>query len=302
MATDTTAATVTRSPTRGGPAHGIARVRVPARSLRSELRAIKVVWKRELIRFSRDRLRILTSLIQPFLFLFVLGTGLSSLARAGTHGLNYRTFVYPGVLCLAVMFTAMFSAASIVWDREFGFLREMMVAPVRRSSIVLGKCFGGATVAAFQGLIVIAIAPLVGVPYQLGLILEIFALLLLLAFAITAFGMMAAARVNQMQSFMALMQMAVMPMFFISGALFSVAALPAWLAVLNRIDPLTYAVEPMRRAIFAHLDISAAARRALDPGVTWWGWRVPGLLEAGVIVVLGTVMLFIAIWEFSRAE
>jgi ABC-2 type transport system permease protein len=302
MATDTTAATVTRSPSRGGPAHGIARVRVPARSLRSELRAIKVVWKRELIRFRRDRLRILTSLIQPFLFLFVLGTGLSSLARAGTHGLNYRTFVYPGVLCLAVMFTAMFSAASIVWDREFGFLREMMVAPVRRSSIVLGKCFGGATVAAFQGLIVIAIAPLVGVPYQLGLMLEIFALLLLLAFAITAFGMMAAARVNQMQSFMALMQMAVMPMFFISGALFSVAALPAWLAVLNRIDPLTYAVEPMRRAIFAHLDISAAARRALDPGVTWWGWRVPGLVEAGVIVVLGTVMLFIAIWEFSRAE
>ena len=302
MATDTTAAALKRAPSRGGPAHGIARVRVPARSVRSELRAIKVVWKRELIRFSRDRLRILTSLIQPFLFLFVLGTGLSSLARAGTHGLNYRTFVYPGVLCLAVMFTAMFSAASIVWDREFGFLREMMVAPVRRSSIVLGKCFGGATVAAFQGLIVIAIAPLVGVPYQLGLILEIFALLLLLAFAITAFGMMAAARVNQMQSFMALMQMAVMPMFFISGALFSVAALPAWLAVLNRIDPLTYAVEPMRRAIFAHLDISTAARRALDPGVTWWGWRVPGLLEAGVIVVLGTVMLFIAIWEFSRAE
>ena len=302
MATDTTAATLERSPSRGGPAHGIARVRVPARSLRSELRAIKVVWKRELIRFSRDRLRILTSLIQPFLFLFVLGTGLSSLARAGTHGLNYRTFVYPGVLCLAVMFTAMFSAASIVWDREFGFLREMMVAPVRRSSIVLGKCFGGATVAAFQGLIVIAIAPLVGVPYRLGLILEIFALLLLLAFAITAFGMMAAARVNQMQSFMALMQMAVMPMFFISGALFSVAALPGWLAVLNRIDPLTYAGEPMRRAIFAHLDISAAARRALDPGVTWWGWRVPGLIEAGVIVALGLAMLLIAIWEFSRAE
>jgi ABC-2 type transport system permease protein len=302
MATETTAAPERPQPSREAQAHGVARVRVPARSLRSELRAIKVVWKRELIRFSRDRLRILTSLIQPFLFLFVLGTGLSSLARAGTHGLNYRTFVYPGVLCLAVMFTAMFSAASIVWDREFGFLREMMVAPVRRSSIVLGKCFGGATVAAFQGLIVIAIAPLVGVPYQLGLMLEIFALLLLLAFAITAFGMMAAARVNQMQSFMALMQMAVMPMFFISGALFSVAALPAWLAVLNRIDPLTYAVEPMRRAIFAHLDISAAARKALDPGVSWWGWRVPGLLEAGVIVVLGLAMLFIAIWEFSRAE
>jgi ABC-2 type transport system permease protein len=279
-----------------------ARVHVPTRSLRSELRAIRVVWRRELIRFSRDRLRILTSLVQPFLFLFVLGTGLSSLASAGTHGVNFKTFIYPGVLCMAVMFTAMFSAASIVWDREFGFLREMMVAPVRRSSIVLGKCFGGATVAAFQGLIVIAICPLVGIHYQPALMLELFALALLLAFAITAFGVMFAARINQMQSFMALMQMVIMPMFFISGALFSVASLPAWLAVLNRLDPLTYAVEPMRRAVFAHMSISDSARRALDPGVTWWGWRVPTLVEAAVIAALGLAMLSIAIWEFSRAE
>jgi ABC-2 type transport system permease protein len=284
------------------PAHELARVRVPTRTARSELRAIKVVWKRELIRFSRDRLRILTSLMQPFLFLFVLGTGLSSLAAAGTHGVNFKTFIYPGVLCMAVMFTAMFSAASIVWDREFGFLREMMVAPVGRSSIVLGKCLGGATVAGFQGLIVIAISPLVEVPYELGLILELFALTLLLAFAITAFGMMAAARITQMQSFMALMQMAIMPMFFISGAMFSVASLPPWLAVLNRLDPLTYAVDPMRRAIFAHLNVSAPAREALAPGVTWWGWHVPSLLEAGVVAVLGLAMLFIAIAEFSRAE
>src|SRR5271157_1137355 len=306
MATETTTTTTTGTPPPAPPApgarHELARVRVPTRSVRSELRAIRVVWKRELIRFSRDRLRILTSLVQPFLFLFVLGTGLSSLAKAGTHGVNFRTFIYPGVLCMAVMFTAMFSAASIVWDREFGFLREMMVAPVRRSSIVLGKCLGGATVAAFQGLIVIAISPLVGVPYQLSLILELLALAMLLAFAITAFGVMFAARINQMQSFMAVMQMVIMPMFFISGALFSVASLPAWLAVLNRLDPLTYAVEPMRRAIFEHIDISAAARRALDPGVTWFGWRVPTALEAAVIAVLGLVMLSIAIWEFTRAE
>ena len=162
-----------------------------------------------------------------------------------------------------------------MWDREFGFLREMMVAPVRRSSIVLGKVAGGATVATFQGLIVIAIAGLVEIPYELGLILELFALSMLLAFAITAFGVMFAARINQMQSFMALMQMVIMPMFFLSGAMFSVANLPQWLAVLNRLDPLTYAVDPMRRAIFSHLDISAAARQALDPGVTWFGWRVP---------------------------
>jgi ABC-2 type transport system permease protein len=245
---------------------------------------------------------MVTSLFQPLLFLFVLGSGLSRLASAGTHGVDLRTFVYPGVLAMAVMFTAIFSAASIVWDREFGFLREMLVAPVRRGAIVLGKCLGGATVAGFQGLIVIAMAGLVHVPYAPAMLLEVFALQVLLAFAITAFGVMAAARINQMQSFMALTQMLVMPMFFISGALFPVASLPAWLTVLNRVDPLTYAVDPMRRAVFAHLDISPAARAALDPGVTWFGWRVPGLLEAGVVALLGAVMLAIAVWEFSRAE
>ncbi|MBV9048933.1 MAG: ABC transporter permease, partial [Solirubrobacterales bacterium] len=215
---------------------------------------------------------------------------------------SLKTFIYPGILCIAVMFTAMFSAASIVWDREFGFLREMMVAPVRRSSIVIGKCLGGATVACFQGVIVIALAGLVNVPYAPLLILGIFALQLLLAFTITAFGVMVAVRIKQMQSFMGVMQMIVMPMFFISGALFPVVGLPVWLAVLNRLDPLTYAVDPMRRLVFNHLSISPAARAALDPGVTWWGWRVPGLLEAGVILALGLVMLGIAVVEFSAIE
>ena len=284
------------------PRHEVVRVRVPERSLQGELRAIKVVWKRELIRFSRDRLRIVTSLVQPFLFLFVLGTGLSKLASAGTHGVNFRTFVYPGVLCLAVMFTAMFSAASLVWDREFGFLREMMVAPVRRSSLVLGKCLGGATVAGFQGVIVLCLAGLVGVPYAAGLLAAVFAIQLLLAFAITAFGVMFAARIQQMQSFMALMQMVMMPMYFLSGALFPVAGLPRWLEILNRVDPLTYAVDPIRRVVFSHLSLTPAARRALDPGVTWWGWHVPGAVEAAFVALLGAIMLGVAIFQFSRAE
>jgi ABC-2 type transport system permease protein len=200
------------------------------------------------------------------------------------------------------MFTAMFSAASIVWDREFGFLREMMVAPVRRSSIVIGKCLGGATVATTQGVIVILVGPLVGVDYQVIEILEIFFLQLLLAFTITAFGVMIAVRIKQMQSFMGVMQMIVMPMFFISGALFAASGLPGWLNVLNRVDPLAYAVDPMRRLVFAHLNISPIARHVLDPGLTWWGWRVPALLEAGVVLALGFVLLAVAIWEFSATE
>ncbi|MHB8659306.1 MAG: ABC transporter permease [Solirubrobacteraceae bacterium] len=280
----------------------VVRVSVPQRSFASELRAVKIVWRRELIRFVNDRLRIVTALVQPFLFLFVLGAGLQRLSSAGTHGVDLKTFIYPGILCIAVMFTAMFSAASIVWDREFGFLREMMVAPVRRSSIIVGKCLGGATVASFQGIIVLAVAGLVHVPYDPGLILGIFGLQLLLAFTVTAFGVMIAVRIKQMQSFMGVMQMIVMPMFFISGALFPAAGLPGWLTVLNRIDPLAYAVDPMRRLVFNHLSISPAARRALDPGLTWWGWHVPALLEAGVIALLGLVMLAIAIWEFSATE
>ncbi len=299
-ATDSPPRSTDQVPGTGG--HEIVRVSVPKRSFASELRAIKIVWRRELIRFRADRIRMATSLVQPLLFLFVLGSGLQGLARAGTHGVQLKTFIYPGILCIAVMFTAMFSAASIVWDREFGFLREMMVAPVRRSSIVIGKCLGGATVAGFQGVIVICLAGLVHVPYDPLLILGIFGLQVLLAFSITAFGVMIAVRIKQMQSFMGVMQMIVMPMFFISGALFPVSGLPGWLAVLNRIDPLTYAVDPMRRLVFNHLSVSPAARHALDPGVTWWGWHVPGLLEAGVIAVLGLVMLGIAIWEFSATE
>ena len=288
--------------TAAAPRPPVVRVSVPQRSVRSELRAIKIVWKREVIRYFSDRLRMVTVLIQPLLFLFVLGSGLQQLSSAGTHGVNLKTFIYPGILAISVLFTAMFSAASIVWDREFGFLREMMVAPIRRSSIVIGKCFGGATVAGVQGVIVLCLAGVVHVPYNAVMIIEILALQLLLAFSVTAFGVMIAVRIKQMQSFMGVMQMVITPMFFISGALFPASGLPGWLTVLNRIDPLTYAVDPIRRIVFAHLDISSPARAALDPGVKWWSWRIPTLVEAAVIVVLGLVMLAIAIWEFSATE
>src|SRR2546421_6023803 len=290
----------TASPAEGPPQ--VVRVSVPKHSIGSELRAIRIVWRRDLIRFVSDRIRIVSSLVQPLLFLFVMGSGLQQLSSAGTHGVNLKTFIYPGILCISVVFTAMFSAASIVWDREFGFLREMMVAPVRRSSIVIGKCLGGATVACTQGIIMILLAPLVHVPYNVLLILGIFGLQLLLAFSITAFGVMIAVRIKQMQAFFGVMQMIVMPMFFISGALFPVSNLPGWLTFLNRIDPLTYAVDPMKRLVFSHVNVSPVARHVLDPGVTWFGWHVPAVLEAGVVVVLGLVMMAIAIWEFSTTE
>src|SRR5689334_15784246 len=267
----------------------VTRVHVPGGGIRAELRAIRIVWHREWLRFLRDRPRIAAAFVQPLLFLFVLGTGLSRIASAGTHGVNLRTFVYPGVL-----------AASVVWDREFGSLREMLVAPVSRGSIVVGKCLGGASVAAFQGLLVIMLAGLVDVPYSPVMIIEVFAMQVLLAFTLTAFGVMLAVRIKQIQSFMAITQMLLMPMFFISGALFPVAGLPVWLTILNRVDPVTYAVDPIRHTVFAHLQISDAARHALNPGVTWGSWHLPVLFEVAIVAAIGFAMLGVATALFSR--
>jgi ABC-2 type transport system permease protein len=277
-------------------------VRVPERSWRSEVRAARIVWRRDLIRFTTDRMRIATLLIQPLLFLFVLGSGLQTLAAASTGGVDLKTFIFPGVICMALVFSAMFNAVSLVMDREFGFLREMLVAPVRRSSIVVGKCLGGATVASLQGVILLALAGFVDVPYDPVLLLGLFGLQLLLAFTVTAFGVMVATRVKQIQTFTTVMQMLVMPMFFLSGALYPVAGLTTWLEVLTRLNPLTYAVDPMRRLVFDHLDIPEAARRTLDPGVTWFGWRVPSLVEVGIVQALGLAMMGVAIWQFTRTE
>lgn len=277
------------------------RVSVPERSWRNEWRAIKIMWRREMIRFMGDRMRIVTSLVQPLLYLFVLGAGLNAFAGGSTEGFNLKTFIYPGILCMVVMFAAMVASMSIVWDREFGFLREMMVAPVRRSSIVIGKVLGGATVATLQGVIMILIAPLVDVPYDPVMIIGILGLLLLLSTAISAFGVMIAARIKQMQSFMGVMQMIILPMFFISGALYPVNDLPGWLTVLNRLDPLTYAVDPMRKLVFNHVD-GIPPQLADTTGVTWFGWNVPTGLELLIVAALGAVMLGIAIWEFKSAE
>ncbi|MBO0804333.1 MAG: ABC transporter permease [Nocardiopsaceae bacterium] len=295
--------TATSESEEGRAATEAIRVSVPRKGLRQDLRAVSIVWRRELLRFKADRLRMVSSLIQPVLFLFVLGTGLSSLASRGMPpGVDFKTFIYPGVLAMSVLFTAIFSAASIVWDREFGFLREMLVAPVSRAAIVIGKCLGGATVATCQGIVLLVLAGLAHVPYDPGLILTVVGELLLLSFTLTAFGVMMAARITQIQAFMALTQMLVMPLFFLSGALYPLSRLPAWLTVLTRIDPLTYVVAPMRTAVFGHLNLPPAAVAALSPDVTWDGWRVPVGLSVGMVAVMGLVLLGIAIAEFRKTE
>ncbi len=279
------------------------RVAVPSHGIRHDLRAVSVVWRRELIRFRTDRLRAVTALVQPVLFLFILGTGLSTLAGGGLpDGVDFKTFIYPGVLAMSVLFTAIFSAGSIVWDREFGFLREILVAPISRASIVIGKCLGGATIATFQGIIFLALAGFAHVPYNPVLLLTLVGELLLLSFTLTAFGVMMAARITQFQAFMALTQMLVMPLFFLSGALYPLNGLPGWLTILTRIDPLTYVVGPMRHAVFSHLSLPAGAQHLLAPSVTWGGWPVPEWLSLAIVAAMGLAMMAIAIAQFRKTE
>jgi ABC-2 type transport system permease protein len=279
----------------------VATVRVPAAGLRHQVRAAAVVWQREMIRFGRDRSRIVSSLVQPVLFLFVLGTGLSSLI-ASNGDVDFRTFLFPGVLATSVLFTAAFSGISMVWDREFGFLREMLVAPVSTTAILTGKCLGGATVATLQSLIILALAGLVGVPYNLVMMVELVGLLFLMAFMICALGLFLSARVKQVQSAMPLVQLTITPLMFLSGSLFPLSNLPGWLHVATTLNPMTYAVEPIRSVVFDHLDLSPAAQATFNPGITWGGWQVPVPVQIAIVAGTCLVLLGLAVARFARTE
>ncbi len=277
-------------------------VRVAKPGLRQDMRAAGVVWRRELIRFSQDRTRMMAALMQPILFLFVLGTGLSSLTRGGLGGINLKTFLYPGILATSTLFTAMFSAISIVWDREFGFLREMLVAPVRRSSIMIGKALGGATVATCQGVLVLILAHFAHVHLSVLLVLALLGEIFILSFTLTALGLVMAARVQQMQAVFGIMQMLLLPLSFLSGALYPIGNLPKWLSVIVHINPITYAVHAVRETIFGHLHTSKVALAHLNPPITWSGWRVPIGVELAFVAVVGVALMAVAIFEFNRAE
>ncbi|MGR7025294.1 ABC transporter permease [Geodermatophilus sp. URMC 62] len=278
----------------------IAPVQLAGRGLRHELRAVKVVWYRDVLRFRTDRGRIISSFVQPLLFLFVLGKGLgASIGGGGFGGADYSTFLFPGVLATSVMFTAVFSAISIVWDRELGFLREMMVAPISRTSIVLGKALGGATVATAQSVVLLALAGLVGVPYAPLMIVGSIALLFVIAFTLTALGLVIAVRVEQIQTVMPRVQLLLAPLMFLSGAFFPVSsALPAWLHGLALVNPITYGVDAVRRLVLHYVDAGSGAAVALH----WGSWTVPVWLDVVIVGGMGGLLLAVAAWLFSKTD
>ncbi len=284
------------------PSLEVAPIERPPTGLGADIRAARIVCHRELLRWVKDRRRLAAGLVQPLLWLFVLGTGLSRVVSVGSENVSFRTFLFPGVLATSVMFTAVFSGVSVVWDREFGFLREMLVAPIRRTSIMAGKCLGGAIVATAQAVVILALAGLAGVPYSPVLMIELLAVLFLASLSITAFGLLLGARVANIQSVMPVIQTVITPMMFLSGALYPTAGLPTWLAFATKINPVTYAVNPMRHVVFSHLDLTPAAARVLDPSLTWNGWPVPFGLQLVILAGLGLLVFAIAVRRFSKTD
>jgi len=242
-------------------------------------------------------MRIFASLGQPLLFLFVFGAGISAaVGRLGgaSGGSDYKQFIFPGVMGMTVLFSAVFSALSIVWDREFGFLREVLVAPISRWAVVFGKVAGGSTIAMFQAALLLLLAPLIGVRFTVLQVIELFGVMLLLAAMMSAFGILIASRQRTMEGFQVVMQFLLFPMLFLSGAFFPLTTnVPGWLLALARIDPVTYGVDLLRQV---------ALREAL-PGPALAALSLhPAGFDVAVMVVLTFVFLAPAVWLFAKQE
>lgn len=210
------------------------------------LRVIYILWIRQLKRYSRSRARIVSSIMQPMLFLVALGFGFGPIyAKAG--GGDYIQFLAPGIISMSILFTAMFSGIEVVWDKQFGFLKETLVAPVPRIAIMFGRTLGGATVAVLQGLVVFLATLVVGFhPGSFAMIVPAFAFMFLVALLFTALGTAIASRIDDMQAFPLVMNFLIMPLFFLSGALFPLDRLPSALALVVRLNPLSYGVDAVR--------------------------------------------------------
>jgi ABC-2 type transport system permease protein len=246
------------------------------------LDVIGMLWLRQLKRFARSRARVVGALGQPLLFLLALGFGFGPIFQRAGQG-SYIQFLAPGVICMTILFTAIFNGIELIWDRQFGFLKETLVAPVPRLTIMVGRTLGGATVALIQGVVVTIVCVLVGFHPLWASVPEAFVFMVLVAVMFTAFGTAVASVMEDFQGFQLIMNFVVMPTFFLSGALFPLASVPRALAAVAAVDPLTYGVDGLRSTL---------------TGITHFG--VP--TDLAVLSVLTGVLLYAGAYLFSRIQ
>ena len=206
-----------------------------------------VVTYRELIRFVNERSRMVGSFAQPLIFLVIFGAGFGNLIGSVAPGVDFIQFMYPGIIAMGVLTTALFAGVSVVWDREFGFLRELLVAPLGRTGIVLGKALGAAAVALLQVALMLLITPIVGVDVDLEIILLLVPIVFILSIALSGLGLMVASFMRSQQGFQLLIQLLIFPLIFLAGVFFPINQAPDWLQVLSKFNPLTYGVDAIRQ-------------------------------------------------------
>ncbi|PDP87691.1 ABC transporter [Glycomyces fuscus] len=267
-----------------------------------DLRTVRVVLKRDLFRFVHDVSRGVAMLLQSVMWLFVIGVGFGSLIPRGEDDLPLTAVMFPGVVVMTVIGTAVSAAATIVTDREVGFLRGMLVAPAKRSALILGKILSGAVLATIQASIILAVAGLAGVPYAPGLMLTLFGLTFLVALTASAVGVLIAISVRGSEAFMGMAQLVISPLVLLSGAMFPIGNLPSWLTAITLVNPITYVVDPMRQAVFAHLDTSPATEALFNPGITWFGWQIPWAAEVALVAGVGVLLVWLTVVRFGDSE
>ena len=269
-------------------------------------RGIWVVAFRELLHFISDRTRIISSLMFPLMFLVVFGAGFSRIVGGLAGGVDFIHFIYPGILAMTVLTSSLLSGTSVVVDREHGFLKEVLVAPLSRVGVILGKALGGSITSLLQGMIMLVIAPIIGLSITPLLVVKLLPTLLILSLALSGLGILMATRMHSQQGFQFLMQLIVFPLMFLAGVFFPVDGVPVWLQIVAKVNPLTYGVDAIRQIFLAPQITNAAAEisggEVVSTGITLSGHRMGLVEDIMVIGLIGFVLLLAGVWSFSRTE
>ncbi|MBA7530792.1 Inner membrane transport permease YadH [subsurface metagenome] len=261
----------------------------------NNLRGVYTIWYRDILRFWHDKMRMIGSITFPLLFLFVFGSGLSARMGFLAPGIDFAQFMFPGIIGMTLLMSSFMAGVSVVWDREFGFLKEVLVAPISRASVAVGKTLGAATVALLQGMLILLFAPLIGVSLSAWTLLALLPLMFLLAASIGSLGVLLATRIRSMEAFQAVMQMLMFPMVFLSGVFFPLQGLPAWMNILVKINPATYGIAPIRQVILGTTPGAPFGINLLGHNMSLWD-------NVAVLAVFGVAMVLLAMWSFSSQE
>ncbi|MEJ2046593.1 MAG: ABC transporter permease [Dehalococcoidia bacterium] len=250
----------------------------------NNLRGVYTIWYRDMIRFGKDRVRIIGSIFMPLLFLFVFGSGLGAQMGMLRPGVNFSQFLFPGIIGMTVLMNSFMSGVSVVWDREFGFLKEVLVAPINRASVAVGKTLGATTVAIIQGAVILLFAPLIGVSLSPGTVAMLIPSMFLLA-----------TRIKTIEAFQAIMPMLTFPMIFLSGVFFSVEDAPTWMSILSKINPATYGVTIIRQIALGGMSETTFGLSLFGHPLSLWN-------NAGILAAFGAIMILLAMRSFGSQE